>query len=271
MVSRRSSVPQPVVPGIPINMDLVARSDLRYAGVASRRLRSQHLQTLHGFRKVLGDPVGGGSGHLSILGWLDTGGLVITSPCLATSRMSPATTPACRSSTSRTHHLLSPGSAARPTQLCRRSRGGYAFVAGNAAGLLIITFPTPNPTPERTTPPAGIGVAVSKLRLRRRLLRPADVMSPAPRLTHRRLIRPASPMVCGLGSYAYVADNYAGLQIINVSTRKPHNRGNLQHAGPGPCRSRLGDYAYIADDDAGLQISTYPVLQAPHSGNRHPG
>jgi hypothetical protein len=55
------------------------------------------------------------------------------------------------------------------------------------------------------------------------------------------------------GHYAYVADDCAGLQVIDVS-----NPTNLVHVGRcdinGYAVAVSGHYAYVADGDAGLQV-----------------
>ena len=57
------------------------------------------------------------------------------------------------------------------------------------------------------------------------------------------------------GNYAYVADDYAGLQIINISNpASPIRVGGYDTSGYASDVTVIGDYAYVADQSAGLQI-----------------
>jgi hypothetical protein len=57
------------------------------------------------------------------------------------------------------------------------------------------------------------------------------------------------------GSIAYVADDYAGLQIIDVSNpTSPVRLGGYDTSGYAQGVSVSGSIAYVADVDAGLQI-----------------
>jgi len=57
------------------------------------------------------------------------------------------------------------------------------------------------------------------------------------------------------GNYAYVADDYSGLQIIDVSNpASPFRMGAYDTPGEAFGVAISGSYAYVADGDSGLQI-----------------
>jgi hypothetical protein len=57
------------------------------------------------------------------------------------------------------------------------------------------------------------------------------------------------------GNYAYVADWYAGLQVVNVSNPTNCTRvGGYNTAGGASRLALQGDYVYIADDFAGMVV-----------------
>ncbi len=57
------------------------------------------------------------------------------------------------------------------------------------------------------------------------------------------------------GSYAYVADGSAGLQVMDIVTPLgPFLIGNWNTPGTARCVALAGDYAFLADDTSGLQI-----------------
>ncbi|MDH6107236.1 hypothetical protein NWP22_15435, partial [Anabaenopsis tanganyikae CS-531] len=58
-----------------------------------------------------------------------------------------------------------------------------------------------------------------------------------------------------VGNYAYVADRYAGLQIIDISNpANPARTGGYDTYGRALEVEVVGNYAYVADYDGGLQI-----------------
>jgi hypothetical protein len=58
-----------------------------------------------------------------------------------------------------------------------------------------------------------------------------------------------------VGNYAYVADNYSGLQIIDISNpTTPTLKGNYDTSGDAIGVQVVGNYAYVADYGSGLQI-----------------
>ena len=58
-----------------------------------------------------------------------------------------------------------------------------------------------------------------------------------------------------VGNYAYVADTYSGLQIIDISNpTNPTLKGNYDTSCIAYGVQVLGNYAYVADDTSGLQI-----------------
>ncbi|WP_375329244.1 Calx-beta domain-containing protein [Microcystis sp. BLCC-F210] len=58
-----------------------------------------------------------------------------------------------------------------------------------------------------------------------------------------------------VGNYAYVADYYSGLQIIDISNpAAPTLKGNYDTSGYAQDVQVVGNYAYVADDWSGLQI-----------------
>ncbi len=58
-----------------------------------------------------------------------------------------------------------------------------------------------------------------------------------------------------VGNYAYVADGFSGLQIIDISNpTTPTLKGNYDTSGYAQSVQVVGNYAYVADDDKGLQI-----------------
>jgi hypothetical protein len=57
------------------------------------------------------------------------------------------------------------------------------------------------------------------------------------------------------GSYAYVADGYSGLRVIDVSDpTDPQERGYYDTPGRAEGVAVCGSYAYVADVGAGLQV-----------------
>jgi hypothetical protein len=58
-----------------------------------------------------------------------------------------------------------------------------------------------------------------------------------------------------VGNYAYVADYYSGLQIIDISNpAAPTLKGNYNTSGIAQGVQIVGNYAYVADEAGGLQI-----------------
>jgi hypothetical protein len=58
-----------------------------------------------------------------------------------------------------------------------------------------------------------------------------------------------------VGNYAYVADGYSGLQIIDISNpTTPTLKGNYDTSDFARGVQVVGNYAYVADDYSGLQI-----------------
>ncbi|MBO1047272.1 MAG: DUF4347 domain-containing protein [Dolichospermum sp. DEX182a] len=58
-----------------------------------------------------------------------------------------------------------------------------------------------------------------------------------------------------VGNYAYVADGYSGLQIIDISNpTTPTLKGNYDTSGSAVGVQVVGNYAYVADGGSGLQI-----------------
>ncbi|MDB9451743.1 DUF4347 domain-containing protein [Dolichospermum circinale] len=58
-----------------------------------------------------------------------------------------------------------------------------------------------------------------------------------------------------VGNYAYVADYYSGLQIIDISNpTTPTLKGNYDTSGIADGVQVVGNYAYVADYNSGLQI-----------------
>jgi hypothetical protein len=58
-----------------------------------------------------------------------------------------------------------------------------------------------------------------------------------------------------VGNYAYVADGYSGLQIIDISNpTTPTLKGNYDTSGAAVGVQVVGNYAYVADGGSGLQI-----------------
>jgi Ca2+-binding RTX toxin-like protein len=58
-----------------------------------------------------------------------------------------------------------------------------------------------------------------------------------------------------VGNYAYVADGYSGLQIINISNpATPSLSGTYNTTGYANGVQVVGNYAYVADGDGGLEI-----------------
>src|SRR2546421_676979 len=57
------------------------------------------------------------------------------------------------------------------------------------------------------------------------------------------------------GNYAYVADEFTGLQIIDISDAvNPQRVGGYDTSGRAYGIVVVGNYAYVADEAAGLQI-----------------
>jgi len=57
------------------------------------------------------------------------------------------------------------------------------------------------------------------------------------------------------GNYAYVADDVAGLQVIDVSNpANPVRTGGFNTSGATKGAQVVGNYAYVANADSGLQI-----------------
>ena len=55
------------------------------------------------------------------------------------------------------------------------------------------------------------------------------------------------------GNYAYVADEVAGLQVIDISNpANPQRVGGYDTAGGAAGVAVAGNYAYVADDAGGL-------------------
>ena len=68
------------------------------------------------------------------------------------------------------------------------------------------------------------------------------------------------------GDYAYVADAYSGLQVIDVSNpQAPALAGSYDTPGEARGVAVAGDYAYVADWSSGLQVIDVSNPQAPHS------
>jgi Tfp pilus assembly protein PilE len=58
-----------------------------------------------------------------------------------------------------------------------------------------------------------------------------------------------------VGNYAYVADNFSGLQIIDISNpAAPTLKGNYDTSGNAYGVQIVGNYAYVADYGGGLKI-----------------
>jgi Ca2+-binding RTX toxin-like protein len=72
-----------------------------------------------------------------------------------------------------------------------------------------------------------------------------------------------------IGNYAYVADSFSGLQIIDISNPlTPTLKGNYDTSGSAYGVQVVGNYAYVADGEGGLKIIdvsefTNPANQAP--------
>jgi len=67
------------------------------------------------------------------------------------------------------------------------------------------------------------------------------------------------------GSYAYIADDRAGLQIIDISNpAAPQRVGGYDTSGYAYGVAVAGSYAYVADKEAGLQIINISNPTAPH-------
>ncbi|NCS13509.1 MAG: hypothetical protein GPJ08_21625, partial [Microcystis aeruginosa G13-09] len=67
-----------------------------------------------------------------------------------------------------------------------------------------------------------------------------------------------------VGNYAYVADDYSGLQIIDISNpAAPTLKGNYDTSGSAWDVQIVGNYAYVADSGSGLQIIDISNPAAP--------
>ncbi|NCQ76618.1 MAG: hypothetical protein GPI98_24790, partial [Microcystis aeruginosa W13-13] len=67
-----------------------------------------------------------------------------------------------------------------------------------------------------------------------------------------------------VGNYAYVADEYSGLQIIDISNPvAPTLKGNYNTSGSAFGVQIVGNYAYVADWGSGLQIIDISNPAAP--------
>ena len=66
------------------------------------------------------------------------------------------------------------------------------------------------------------------------------------------------------GTHAYVADEEAGLQVIDITNpQSPQIVGSVDTPGYGPWRGRLGHHAYVADGESGLQVIDITNPQSP--------
>ncbi|NCT46197.1 MAG: hypothetical protein GPJ35_24775 [Microcystis aeruginosa G11-09] len=67
-----------------------------------------------------------------------------------------------------------------------------------------------------------------------------------------------------VGNYAYVADGWSGLQIIDISNpAAPTRKGNYDTSGNALDVQIVGNYAYVADENSGLQIIDISNPAAP--------
>ena len=131
--------------------------------------------------------------------------------------------------------------------------GDYAYIADNDSGLHIIDISNPQ-NPEEVgaydTPGQawGIGVAIS-----------GDYANP-----NGRLRLTAKNNVPSIGITAYIADDFSGLRIIDVSNpENPIELGFYDTPGNAEAVATSGDYAYIADSDHGLRIIDVSNPQNP--------
>jgi hypothetical protein len=141
--------------------------------------------------------------------------------------------------------------------------GGYAYLAGTAAGLHVVDVHDPA-HPVRVggcdTPGAAYAVAVAGSH--------AFVADASAGLQVIDITDPAAPVIVGAydtigisygvavwGSHAYLADNEEGLQVIDFSNpASPVRVGGYNTSGQALGVSYSGSHAYVADGNGGLQV-----------------
>ena len=142
--------------------------------------------------------------------------------------------------------------------------GSYAYVAANYAGLRVIDVVDAR-EPDRgglfRYPGDSEGCCrLRQLRLRRRFRRwPAGDRRFDARKARSRWVsstpRGMPVSVAVSGSYAYVADGYSGLRVIDVSTpANPIEVGFVDTPGYAYSVAVSGSYAYVADYHHGLRV-----------------
>ncbi len=76
-----------------------------------------------------------------------------------------------------------------------------------------------------------------------------------------------------MGNYAYIADYFSGLQIIDISNpTNPILKGNYYSSGEATDVQVVGNYAYLAAGGGGLQIidisnPTNPTIKGNYQNN----
>lgn len=141
--------------------------------------------------------------------------------------------------------------------------GKYAYVRGQT-GLYIINVADPrNPSLEGSLYlPRGLDrggavyVAGDYAYVTDRDVKVVDVSNPTAPTVVGSYTTPGVPLgVCISGNYAYVADEWFGLQVIDIrDPSRPVFVDSVDTPGAAQDVFVSGDYAYVADWDCGLQI-----------------